>query len=877
MIRKVSSAASSALSFTIVQPDSGTAPTADSTADTLTLTSANNLLVISGDSTTDTITFTPDTTPSFSTLAVTGDTTLTGDLAVNGGDLTTTAGTFNLINTTATILNLGGVATTVTIGANASGATTIRTASTTVANLTATGTLTVNNSSTLTGNVTMTGDLTINGGDLTSGAGTFNLLNSGITILNIGGAASTIGIGASGGTMTVANTTLAAQAITAATTLAVTGNTTLLGNLTVDDVGTFFVDSTQNFVGIGTLAPTLPGGSSGLQILADGSLAEFLFTSYRTASPRALIKMQGSRGTLSVPVAMVSGSEITRMDGEGYTASTFERATEISFQMGTGTVGSGSAPGRIVFSTSPDGTTATTEKLRIDSTNVVFNENSLDQDFRVESNGNANAIFVDGGNDRVGIMNGSPSYALDVTSDVSAELTGINLTRSVSDMAANSFQILNTSTHTITANNANGFYGIRSDTRVNQNGFNATHTTGLRCLDAIGRVTGATGTVTGAAGVFTQILVTNGGTLTNAYGVYIATNTQSGSTITNNYGLFMQEQTQGATDWAIYSEGGQSAHAGNLRIGSTTAPTVALDVTGAVTISGNVTVDTDVFFVDTTNNRCGFGTAAPSITSAADGFQIMADNNNIAEIRMTAYRTSGPRPLFKGQASLGTLASPTAFSVAGTSCLRIDGEYNTGAQFNRAAEIEMYSGTGTIGDNTSSPGRILFSTSPDGTIATTEKLRIDSTNVVFNENSLDQDFRIESDTNANCFFLDAGNSFIGVNNATPSAALDITGALEVSTTSTLTGQVTLGDANNVILGSTTGNSWGSATSQKTSVYGVTPIVQRVGAAQAAVATTAATNVGPFGYTTAAQADAIVTLVNELRAAMVAFGIIKGSA
>ena len=38
--------------------------------------------------------------------------TATGDLAVNGGDITTTATTFNLLNTTATTLNIGGGATT---------------------------------------------------------------------------------------------------------------------------------------------------------------------------------------------------------------------------------------------------------------------------------------------------------------------------------------------------------------------------------------------------------------------------------------------------------------------------------------------------------------------------------------------------------------------------------------------------------------------------------------------------------------------------------------------------------------------------------------------------------------------------------------------
>lgn len=44
--------------FSIIQPDSGTSPTADSSTDTLTLTSANANITISGNSSTDTITFT---------------------------------------------------------------------------------------------------------------------------------------------------------------------------------------------------------------------------------------------------------------------------------------------------------------------------------------------------------------------------------------------------------------------------------------------------------------------------------------------------------------------------------------------------------------------------------------------------------------------------------------------------------------------------------------------------------------------------------------------------------------------------------------------------------------------------------------------------
>lgn len=70
---------------------------------------------------------------------------------------------------------------------------------------------------------------------------------------------------------------------------------------------------------------------------------------------------------------------------------------------------------------------------------------------------------------------------------------------------------------------------------------------------------------------------------------------------------------------------------------------------------------------------------------------------------------------------------------------------------------------------------------------------------------------------------------------------------------------------------------GQSITDPISFYGVTPIAQRAGSAQAAVATTAPTNSSPYGYTTSAQADAIVALVNELRATLVALGLMKGAA
>jgi hypothetical protein len=87
----------------------------------------------------------------------------------------------------------------------------------------------------------------------------------------------------------------------------------------------------------------------------------------------------------------------------------------------------------------------------------------------------------------------------------------------------------------------------------------------------------------------------------------------------------------------------------------------------------------------------------------------------------------------------------------------------------------------------------------------------------------------------------------------------------------------LADGMSMACGSTSGNKIASATTEKLAFHGATPVVQRAGAAQAAVATTAATNVSPYGFTTAAQADGIVTLLNEIRAVMVEKGLMKGAA
>jgi hypothetical protein len=113
----------------------------------------------------------------------TGNVTIAGDLAVNGGDITTTStGTATVFNTNATTLNVGQAATTVSIGAT-TGTATIRNATTAIS-----GAATVGSNLGVTGNTTLTGDLAVNGGDITTSAATATVFDTTAATVRIAGA-----------------------------------------------------------------------------------------------------------------------------------------------------------------------------------------------------------------------------------------------------------------------------------------------------------------------------------------------------------------------------------------------------------------------------------------------------------------------------------------------------------------------------------------------------------------------------------------------------------------------------------------------------------------------------------------------------------------
>ena len=75
-------------------------------------------------------------------------------------------------------------------------------------------------------------------------------------------------------------------------------------------------------------------------------------------------------------------------------------------------VSDGTEDAALYLQTMVGGTTR--ERITLKPTESVFNEAGIDLDFRVESDANANMLFVDGGNDRVGIGTASPTRTVDI-------------------------------------------------------------------------------------------------------------------------------------------------------------------------------------------------------------------------------------------------------------------------------------------------------------------------------------------------------------------------------------------------------------------------------------------------------------------------------
>src|SRR5210317_1040800 len=335
-------------------------------------------------------------------------------------------------------------------------------------------------------------------------------------------------------------------------------------------------------------------------------------------------------------------------------------------------------------------------------------------------------------------------------------------------------------------------------------------------LDVVGAIT-ATGNITGTLATASQPNITSVGTLsslsvsgnitgtlaTAAQPNITSLGTLTGLTTTGNINLGDSDRLRlGASqDLQIFHDGSHSNiidnGSGNLRLGGDTqiylgrfsgdTPSEAYATfnsngDGNATVSGNLTVDTNTFFIDSVNNivRIGDNSSYTPNTSADDlivgtttsgsktGITILS-SNDVAFSRGSIYfADSAADSVGRIEYNHGTSDTDVMkFFTNTTEAMRITSAGRVGiGTTSPTNELMVAGGTDTriTIDGSSSSGLYITDSGASGvTIRNTndgdlEFLGVSGKSFVFNQASVNTDFRIESDANANMFFVDASTN-----------------------------------------------------------------------------------------------------------------------
>ena len=296
------------------------------------------------------------------TVAVAGNTTLTGDIAVNGGDITST-GALNItpggaltVGISAQTALLQGSTTTIT--SNGAGNDIV---------LNSADTIELQDNTNVTGNVSATGDIAVNGGDLTS-SGALNITPGGT--LTVGASTQTLTL--QGGATTSfratsgANTTIVAFA-------SPTANTTL--NFPALAAGTYTICTTSgNCSGAAATLQSTYDNSSTPEIVLDATRLGLTIRDNASAIGANLLEVQNNAGSTTYFAVTSAGATVTgtatasgninstggalqtngtsRIDNSGnlINIAAITASGSATFQGGSATLGTSSQAGSIVLS-----------------------------------------------------------------------------------------------------------------------------------------------------------------------------------------------------------------------------------------------------------------------------------------------------------------------------------------------------------------------------------------------------------------------------------------------------------------------------------------------------------------------------------------------
>ncbi|MCB9188963.1 MAG: hypothetical protein H6600_08365 [Flavobacteriales bacterium] len=202
-------------------------------------------------------------------------------------------------------------------------------------------------------------------------------------------------------------------------------------------------------------------------------------------------------------------------------------------------------------------------------------------------------------------------------------------------------------------------------------------------------------------------------------------------------------------------------------------------------LDGNTgtTASASAIGVAANNNFIGTTDATDYVfaTNGLERMRLKTDNTTTARLGIgtafTSNLNSGSTPSLIHLHDWGTTANDypiVQLSTANTASGRTVGIMNFAAtgtlNEKRIATIESYL---TAASGTNGSGDLRFFTNNNNTLQ--EKFRLGPTEAVVNEQSIDYDFRVESNGNANMFFVDAANDRVSVASANNAVEFNVTG------------------------------------------------------------------------------------------------------
>ncbi len=487
------------------------------------------------------------------------------------------------------------------------------------------------------------------------------------------------------------------------------------------------------------------------------------------------------------------------------------------------------------------------EMAKFSTSGIVFNDGSYDADFRVESNDNANMLFVDGETNKLGIGTNAPYHFVEVAGSIQLDATDAQIYLKGGAVGTNSYV-------NWTFNTNDTIYtkiGIDYDTRT---------TTGFH-IDAGYPITidSSNGTgITFLASTQGVNKFSNSSNIFNDKGEDIDFRVES---MVSQYTVFMDAQT------------------GHVGFGDST-PTTTVDVNGPIAYAsrasrkvagGGANSNYHLIYEKDFQSASSFTTNQHRVvitgaggTSGQTGSaefivnfkqQTTSKSWNIMPIEHHGINLCYVWDASGGSESAGSLKIYAASATGNYMYMQVDA---TSRDPNPASVVTRGAFPCTDTGSATAPTASVVLESPLTVYANRYNQNgYVSNQYVINERGVDLDFRVESNGNTHALFVEADGTGTGINTSDPQEALHVTGSIRLDGHN---GGITSGEAvNQLIFKDTDTTTGGGQTMGQIDWTTLDANAPGVSARISGVADSSTTGQGRLNFSTGAEG----TLVNNL--------------